>query len=221
LHPVEMGFFSKEDLVKRVNSKSYYRTLFQEAFGHDSATVDEIAIALASFIANFEPRNTKSSGLENNLSAARGEELFVEVYRCDRCHRVGVPDGYLFGGSSFNGFSDIGLENNSGDKGLGNVTNRASDNGKFKIPSLTNIALTAPYMHDGRFKTLDEVIEHYSIGVKGAENLDPILKDANGDPIKLNITPQDAQDIIAFLHTLTDFNFINDKRFSDPFKPTK
>jgi cytochrome c peroxidase len=88
----------------------------------------------------------------------------------------------------------------------------------FKIPNLRNVTLTAPYMHDGRFKTLEEVIEHYNSGVKDNPNLDPRLRGSNGLPKKMGLTPFDKSSLIAFLNTLTDESVATDTRFSNPFK---
>jgi cytochrome c peroxidase len=114
-------------------------------------------------------------------------------------------------------FSNIGLDEVYTDNGVGEVTRQASDNGRFKIPSLRNVALTGPYMHDGRFETLEEVIEHYSDGIEDNPNLDSRLQE-NGQPIVFNISEQETEAIIAFMHTLTDYDMITDPKFSNPFK---
>ena len=97
------------------------------------------------------------------------------------------------------------------DKGRGEISGIDYENGKFKVPSLRNIALTAPYMHDGRFENLEEVIAHYNKGGASGLNVSPTVR-------KLGLSPADVQDLIAFLHTLTDKKLIYDERFSDPFK---
>jgi cytochrome c peroxidase len=102
------------------------------------------------------------------------------------------------------------------DQGIGALTGNPADNGVFKAPSLRNIALTAPYMHDGRFKTLEEVVSFYSNGVKNHPNLHPAMRH-NGS-IHLNLTNDQKNDLIAFLHTLTDIKSVSDERFADPFK---
>jgi cytochrome c peroxidase len=102
------------------------------------------------------------------------------------------------------------------------VTKQRFDNGKFKAPSLRNIALTAPYMHDGRFQTLEQVLDHYSDHVQlGSPNIDPNLLDGINSPFsnQLILTAAQKKQVIAFLNTLTDSTFIKDPRFSDPFKP--
>lgn len=134
---------------------------------------------------------------------------------CGDCH-----GGFL---TTLGNFHNNGLDAQSQDTGLGGVTGRNSDNGKFRAPSLRNIALTAPYMHDGRFTTLEQVLEHYNDHIQLSETLDPLILEASneqtiaGQPVKLHLTAQEKKDIIAFLHMLTDSTFITDKRFSDPF----
>lgn len=91
--------------------------------------------------------------------------------------------------------------------------------GVFKIPSLRNVALTAPYMHDGRFATLEEVINHYDSGINKSPNLDDVFKSWDtGETIRLGLSEEEKSSLVAFLHTLTDENYMNDLRFSDPFK---
>src|SRR5262249_75712 len=111
-----------------------------------------------------------------------------------------------------------GIENPSVDKGVGAVTNLASQIGEFKVASLKNIELTAPYMHDGRFATLEQVIEHYNSGIQANPNLSPQLRDINGAPRRLNLTPDQKSALVAFLKTLTDVAITTDVKFSNPFK---
>ena len=103
------------------------------------------------------------------------------------------------------------------DNGRGEQTLSPADNGVFKIPFLRNISLTAPYMHDGRFATLEEVIDHYSQGIQAHPNLDHRLRSPNGAPVRFNFSSADKAALVAFLETLTDQEFITDHRFSDPF----
>ncbi len=116
------------------------------------------------------------------------------------------------------GFVNIGLDVNYADKGRGGFTHDAADDGKFKIPNLRNVALTAPYMHDGRFATLDAVLEHYSHGIVNHPNLDPRLKGTDGQARQMNITPDEKTAIIAFLNSLTDFSMITNPAYSNPFQ---
>lgn len=97
------------------------------------------------------------------------------------------------------------------DLGRGAITGNAVDNGKFKVPSLRNIALTAPYMHDGRFTTLEQVIDHYNSGGHYAPNKDPFIK-------HLNLNQQNISDLLAFLKLFTDTTYVNNPDFQNPFK---
>src|SRR5262249_10322966 len=107
--------------------------------------------------------------------------------------------------------------------GVGGITGLPQDQGKFKVPSLRNIELTAPYMHDGRFATLEEVVEFYNSGVVGNPNLAPQLRVPSppgtppGPPRRLNLTPDQKAALVAFLKTLTDASVTSDPKFSDPF----
>jgi cytochrome c peroxidase len=90
--------------------------------------------------------------------------------------------------------------------------------GRFKTTSLRNIELTAPYMHDGRFPTLEDVIEHYNSGIQAHPTLSPALTDANGDPVQLNLTASEKAALVAFLNTLTDYSISTEEKWSNPFK---
>jgi cytochrome c peroxidase len=118
-----------------------------------------------------------------------------------------------------NGLDSITDVNNFKDKGRGAITGNLSDYGRFKVPSLRNVELSAPYMHDGRFKTLDEVLDHYNAGGKPSPTTDHFMarKQFEAYGGKLGLDKQDKQDIINFLKTLTDTAFIHDKRYSNPF----
>jgi cytochrome c peroxidase len=111
-------------------------------------------------------------------------------------------------------FSNNGLDLSFSDLGRGSVTGNANDNGKFKVPTLRNIALTAPYMHDGRFATLDEVIEHYSSWINHSATIDPLIEFASQGGVQLD--SQEKYLLKKFLLTLTDYNFINNLKFKDP-----
>jgi cytochrome c peroxidase len=110
-----------------------------------------------------------------------------------------------------------GLEMEVGDGGVGEITKAPQDMGLFRAATLRNIAMTAPYMHDGRFATLEEVIDHYSSGVQAHPNLSPELKADDGTPARLDLSDDDKTALVAFLNTLTDAALLADPRFSDPF----
>ena len=118
-------------------------------------------------------------------------------------------------------FTDDDFHNNGLDESFVNdagrsiVTNNAADDGKFRVPSLRNVAVTPPYMHDGRFNTLLDVLNHYSDGVQDSPTLDPLLKQS--DVLGISLSYQEKLDLIKFLETLTDQKIKNDPKFSDPF----
>jgi cytochrome c peroxidase len=166
----------------------------------------------------FERSIFSGDGVGSSLTPleSMGFQLFVEKYDCMSCHDIVSSQGYseAFGDELVN----IGLDASYEDNGAGALDGDASKDGKFKIPNLRNIALTAPYMHDGRFASLEEVIDHYSDAVAAHPNLDERLKDpVTGLPRILNITTDEKNALVAFLHTLTDHTFISDPKFSDPF----
>jgi cytochrome c peroxidase len=215
---VEMGVRDLSALNSKIAGVPYYNELFQRAFGSNEVTTDKIATALSSFLMSISSKRTKFDKFLNQESMLtdlelQGQSLFFNTYDCNQCHQLQNPHGYIFAGT----FANIGLDAVPQDKGLGAVTMTSSDNGKFKIPSLRNVALTAPYMHDGRFETLDDVIDHYSEGIENDPNLDPRLK-SFGQPVKMDIPESDRKAIIAFLNTMTDTEMINDTKFSNPFK---
>lgn len=219
INHVEMGFTDLSKLEEKLAREPYYESLFTNAFGDKTITEERIAIAISAFVQSITSNETKFdkqmkinqplSGIEQ-----KGRELFISIYDCNSCHQIQSPHGYIHAGT----FANIGLEQSYQDNGLGDVTKNSFDNGKFKIPSLRNVALTAPYMHDGRFETLDDVMEHYSHGIENHPNLDPRLRTPTGAPRVMEIPEGDKAAIIAFLNTLTDYNMITDQKFSDPFK---
>ncbi|HKR07136.1 MAG TPA: cytochrome c peroxidase [Bacteroidia bacterium] len=223
LNHVEMGMDDEAALVERVRTQPYYHDLFEKAFGAADVSADKIAAALSQFVKKIRTSGTRAD--LNNLSALekQGKQLFFEKYECNSCHLTQLPEGgggYGGGGGGSGtdaGFINIGLDMHYTDPGRQNVTHKAEDAGKFKIPNLRNVALTAPYMHDGRFATLEQVMEHYSHGMANHPNLDERLKNENGTPKQLEITQQEEKAIIAFLNAMTDFNMISDKTLSNPF----
>ncbi len=216
---VEMGISDLNKLADKLETVPYYKDLFFKAYGTEEITVERISDALSYFLESINSNQTKfdkSRNGEAQLSSLerQGEILFSDTYDCNACHQVQDPVGYVFAGT----FANIGLDPVYADGGLEQVTNNSFDAGKFKIPSLRNVALTAPYMHDGRFASLDSVIEHYSVGLEDNANLDFRLRSNTGAPLRLNISQNDKRAIIAFLNTLTDYTMITDSKFSNPFK---
>lgn len=225
--PVEMGM-TLEGLVEAVDGQTYYGPLFEQAFGDDDVTTERISFALAQFVRAMVSTDSRyDEGLEAmgdpvadfpNFSAEEnlGKQLFFSpAGNCAICH-VGDPQGPPAPGQdrNFAIFQPLmainnGLDANPDDEGAGN--------GTFKSHSLRNIALTGPYMHDGRFDTLLEVVEHYDNGVQGGPATDPRLMPA-GQPQNLGLTNPEKAAIVAFLETLTDEVIMDDPRFSDPFR---
>lgn len=216
---VEMGMNDQNGIVEKVKSKSYYKNLFIKAYASSEINIENISQALSSFVSSIFSANTRFDKYQMGQTQLNGLEeqgrlLFFNKYNCNSCHQTQQLNGYQMGG----GFVNIGLESNYIDKGFENVSHNTADNGKFKIPNLRNITLTGPYMHDGRFKTLNEVLDHYSHGIANSPALDVRLRASNGQPMKMNITDQEKTAIIAFLNTLTDYTMITDQKYSNPFK---
>ena len=203
-NPDEMGL-PVEDAVKRLNTSREYKMLFQTIF-RENPTAKNLAAAFSAFEQTLETVDSKFDDWSNNLkkltaSEEKGRELFVgDKAKCFDCHRM---EDF-----TTDEFKNIGLYNGSNlnDAGLYNITKKESDLGKFKTPGLRNVAVTAPYMHNGMFKTLDEVVEYYNNPGKFVNN--PInIDDALKQP--LGLTVKEKKEIIAFLKTLTDKAFLN------------
>lgn len=207
---IEMGTETIEQLIQKIEAQEYYATLFTNAFGSKEITKSKISGALSSFVSSLVSYNTKFDNVmrgEESFTASekRGKELFDSKYNCAVCHG-GMNLNSEWGSTSF---ANIGLDLVDQDLGA---------SGSFKVPSLRNVAVTAPYMHDGRFASLDDVFNHYSSGIKENVNVDWRLRNqTTGRAISLNITDKDKKDIIGFLNTLTDEQMLSDPKFSDPF----
>jgi len=193
-----------------------YPQRFKNALGNATITQDAVGKALAQWFRSMISSNSRFDQYvryETTLtpSETNGMLLYLtETGDCFHCH--GMP---LL---SDNGFHNIGLDSvfTGNDQGRFLVTGDPADLGAFKAPTLRNIALTGPYMHDGRFATLEEVIEHYNSGVKHSASLDPIMTKP-GKETGLNLTPQQKADLVAFLHTFTDPVFLADTALASPF----
>lgn len=225
---IEMGMHL-DTLIKKLNTITYYPDLFEKAFGNKAITSDRISKALSQFtrtIVSFNskydvgrasfPANTPQRllGDFSNFTTQenRGKEIFFADTSCSICH----------GSEAFTGriAANNGLDVVYTDKGLGGISGNVNEISKFKTPSLRNIELTAPYMHDGRLKTLEDVVEHYSSGIQSHPNLSPTLREGgmlNGAPKRLNLSSADKAALVAFLKTLTDNSIAGEAKYSNPF----
>jgi cytochrome c peroxidase len=209
-NPIEMGE-TLDAVTLKLQLTPYYPPLFRAAFGTPEITADRVARALAQFVRSLVSSRApvdsifRGGGPPDSTwvspQAWEGRRLFIGQAGCSRCHRTNaleldLPD-------------NIGLDSVPADSGAGG--------GRFKAPALRNIAIRPPYMHDGRFGTLEDVIEFYDSGVRANSSLDPRLRAPDGAPSHLNLTPAQRGALVAYLTTFTDQAFIHDVRFSNPF----
>lgn len=213
----------EEEIMKRIYESPHYTVLFEKAFGDTEVNSDRIAESIAAFIDAISSINSKfDKGLEASLGFSvekdfynftaeenRGKALYNA--NCASCH----TDKHNF---TVKSTANNGLEMDYADKGIGGRLGNSELYGVFKIPFLRNIELTAPYMHDGRFETLEDVVKHYSEGIVNHNNLSQELKKSDGTPKKLNLNQEDQDALVAYLKTLTDETIATDERFLDPFK---
>ncbi len=200
VNPIEMGMPSHGIVVDKLKGIEAYRKAFQEAFGSD-VTVDNIAKAIACFertlLSGNSPFDRYMYGGEKEALGPLAK-MGLEVYRgkggCAVCHSIG-PDSALFMDNNFHNLG-VGMDNPTPDLGRYNVTKQEKDKGAFKTPSLRNIALTAPYMHDGSESTLEAVVEFYDKGGKPNQYLSPLIR-------PLNLTSIEKLALIEFLKSLT------------------
>lgn len=239
-HPIELGMEGKEELLfARLRDDSHYPAMFHEAFPERQGEISlaTITYAIASFERSLLSFNApyyryKYLGEKSAMSesAKRGEDLFFgERLECYHCHGgLSFTDNIVHSRLPFpeQGFHNTGMFNLDGNgayplsnMGIREVTDDPRDEGKFRTPTLLNIAVTAPYMHDGSIATLEDVIlKHYAVqGLAVSEGAAP-------SPLRsqfivgFEISEQDVQDILAFLHTLTDEEFLSNPRFGNPFE---
>lgn len=220
---VELGM-TLDSLTARLATLDYYPPLFEAAFGTQDIDSDRISKAVAQFVRSIVsyqspydiavaatpgPPTGDLIGFTDQQN--EGKDIYENAARgaCAGCH--GTPLQIAVEPKS------NGLDQNPTDIGYGEVTGLLGDYGKFKTPSLRNIELTAPYMHDGRFATLEEVIEHYNSGVENHANLSPPLRLPNGEVRRLNLTQAEKDALLAFLLTLTDNTLATEEKYSDPF----
>jgi cytochrome c peroxidase len=211
------------NVVVKLSEDQNYKDQFKRAFGSEEITSLKMSLAMEQFmnsIVSVDSKFDKELRGDATFTAAeqRGRKLFFTEYNqffpdssgadCAHCHS---PKNFENDRYMNNGL-DAGLDIT--DLGRENATGNPMDKGKMKVTSLRNIELTPPYMHDGRFNTLEEVVEHYNSGIKPSPSLDPAL--ANTMSTGLFLDAQDKADLVAFLKTLTDTDLMTNPKYSDP-----
>lgn len=201
------------DVERKLQNHPEYPTLFFQVFGTNKIDSVLVTKVIAQFERTLISSNSKFDKyllgeVQLTSNELNGFNVFMDETRGDCFHCHGSDNNPLW---TDNKFHNNGLDTHFSDLGLGFVTGDPNDNGKFKSPSLRNLAFTAPYMHDGRFETLEQVIDHYSEGLKPSPTIDPLMKKINQGGVKLTL--QDKADLKAFLLTLSDYDFIKNPDF--------
>jgi cytochrome c peroxidase len=203
-NPIEMNL-SMNDALSRVAASSKYKTLFKNAYGDTVVTSQRFLKSFAQFMGLMVSYNSKYDKVKNGnetFTSAENNGYTIFKNNCASCHAEPLFSDY--------NFRNNGLPVNSyQDSGRYKITLVSTDIFKFKTPSLRNLGLTAPYMHDGRFSTLSQVLNHYESGISSTPNLDPLL--SGGIPLNA----QEKNDLLIFLATLNDYTFMNDARFKE------
>ncbi len=197
------------NVLNKLQTSSVYPALFKKAFGSDAITSNNFLKALSQFMVMCVSSNAKyDSVMRNQSTFTPNEQAGYLLYKqkCNSCHTEPLFTDYSFRN---NGLS-ISMVN---DMGRYNITLQDSDKYKFKVPSLRNLYYTPPYMHDGRFFTLDAVLDHYTTQVQNTPNLDSLLQKSS--PLGIAITADEKIKLLVFLKTLNDKTFVTDKRFSE------
>ena len=234
---VEMGL-TLEGLISVVESQPYYAELFEDAFGDTDVTADRISRALAQFVRSIVSYQSKYDVGRAQVNSPltpfpnftqqenAGKNLFMRPLpgtqaSCVACHmseafitpaRFNAPPNVTSDATN-NGLDAISTT----DFGVMEATGNTADDFKFKVPSLRNVAVRPPYMHDGRFTNLGQVVGFYSNGIRNHPNLHPILRGPNGQPVRFNFNAQQRAAMVAFLETLTDEVVMSEDMYSDPF----
>ncbi len=195
-NPIEHGFANYDVMLAKMNKIPGYRKLFKEVFGDENIKIENVGKAIASFqrtvLSGNSPADKFDQGQQAGAiseSAQKGLTLFRDKARCTKCH-----SGFNFTDEKFHNLG-IGWDDNKVDLGRYMVTSNAEELGAFKTPTLREIARSAPYMHDGRFKTLEEVVNFYNKGGVKNPHQDPLV-------LPLELTDQEKSDLVAFLRTL-------------------
>ncbi len=214
LHPDEMGL-TTEEIIQRIESAAYYTPLFETAFGDAQVTLPRIRSALVQFVVSIAAFNSRfdqmqESGNVDVLTPIEQQGWILFQESCVQCH----IEGHFGSDSMFN----IGLDMVYNDPGMAGWTGNPAHHGAFKSPTLRNIAFAAPYMHDGRLATLEDVINFYSDEVAPHPNNHMAILLDQPLPFRgFRYTPEEKEALVAFMHTLSDSTILTDPKWSDPF----
>jgi cytochrome c peroxidase len=211
--------------AKKLQATRPYPALFQQAFGSSRITGDHIVKALAQFERTLISANAKyDQYLRDQYKPTAAEQHGMDLFFSNAnpaTNKRGAGCGHCHGGPKTftEQYHNNGLDSISKDVGRETITGRSYDRGRFRVATLRNIALTAPYMHDGRFATLEGVVDHYNEHIQQSATLSIFFQNNQGgmNGNQLGLTAAEKKDLIAFLHMLTDSSFITDTRFSNPF----
>ena len=214
-NPIEMHN-TLDNVVQRLQQDPNYPPLFEQAFGTSAIDSVMVSKAISQFERTIISANSKFDRYLLGEATLTPQELegfnvFMDENRGDCFHCHGSENNPLW---TDNKFHNNGLDANPSDLGLGVASGDPNDNGKFRTPSLRNLAFTAPYMHDGRFATIEEVINHYSEGLQDSPTIDPLMKKVEQGGVQLSTT--DKENLKQFLLSLSDFEFITNPQYAHP-----
>lgn len=221
--PLEMNE-TLENVIAKLSAEQEYLDQFTRAFGDDNITEDRMALAMEQFMNSIVSYNSKydkhlAGEVTLTESEERGRELYFQEFNPFFPDESGADCAHCHGGANFENdrYMNNGLDEESDFDDIGReaVTEDPNDRAKFKVPSLRNIEFTPPYMHDGRFQTLEEVVEHYNSGIKASSTADPTV--INTMDTGLMLTDQDKTDLVNFLKTLSDHTFLTNPEYQSPF----
>ena len=215
MNHLEMGIEDFSEVLNKVSHTKVYEKAFGNA-GINTINEESIQKALAAFMRTMSQDNVQK--IWNNIKhltgkEQRGKEIFDK--NCGACHS-GQHFDSDWGFGRIGARKNIGLDYTYADKGIGDLTKEPSQDGFFRVPSLLNIRYTAPYMHDGRFNTLEEVVEHYNSGIKNHKNLSWELKSGNA-ALRMNMSDYEKEALVSFLKSIKNPEIKSHQNYSNPF----
>lgn len=213
-----------EGVIEKLSESQMYRDQFSRAFGSPEITEEKMSLAMEQFMNTIVSYNSKydqwlAGAVQLTESEERGRQLYFEEYNPFFPDISGADCQHCHGGDNFENdqYMNNGLDEDADflDIGREEVSEKPEDRAKFKVPSLRNVAVTPPYMHDGRLNTLEEVIAHYNEGIRESSTVDPAI--LNTKDTGLFLTEQDKTDLVNFLKTLTDNDLLTNPAYASPF----